>query len=54
MVDATVIYYFHNERWPLYLLTLFAKNEQANLTARERQALALLVDTLVTTLLEKN
>ena len=49
-----VIYYFHDERLPLYLLTLFAKNEQANLTARERNTLATLVDTLVATALERN
>jgi hypothetical protein len=39
---------------PLYLLTLFAKNEQANLTAQERKQLAALVDILVTTALEKS
>lgn len=49
-----VIYYFHDERLSLYLLTLFAKNEQANLTARERNVLAALVDTLVATALERN
>ncbi len=49
-----VIYYFHDERLPLYLLTLFAKNEKANLTAGERNTLASLVDTLVTTALERN
>jgi hypothetical protein len=27
-----VIYYFHNESLPLFLLNVFAKNEQANLT----------------------
>jgi hypothetical protein len=48
-----VIYYFHDERLPLYLLTLFAKNEQANLTMKERNLLANLVDTLVATALEK-
>jgi mRNA-degrading endonuclease RelE of RelBE toxin-antitoxin system len=47
-----VIYYYHDERLPLYLLTLFGKNEKANLTARERNMLATLVDTLVTTALE--
>jgi hypothetical protein len=30
-----VIYYFHNERIPLYLLTVFGKNEKANLTAAD-------------------
>ena len=49
-----VIYYFHDERLPLYLLTLFAKNEQANLTAKERNLLASMVDTLIATALERN
>jgi hypothetical protein len=35
-----VIYYFHSERIPLYLLTVFAKNAQANLTRSERNELA--------------
>jgi len=49
-----VIYYFHDERLPLYLLTLFAKNEQANLTASVCNSLASLVDTLDATALERN
>ncbi len=48
-----VIYYFHNEQLPLYLVTLFAKNERDNLTAEERNNLAKLVAILVTTALEK-
>jgi hypothetical protein len=42
-----VIYYFHNESMPLYLLTLFAKNERANLSKAERNELAELVGLLV-------
>ncbi len=42
-----VIYYFHSESIPLYLLTLFAKNERANLTKAERNELAELVGLLV-------
>jgi hypothetical protein len=42
-----VIYYFHSEAMPLYLLTVFAKNERANLTKAERNELADLVETLV-------
>lgn len=42
-----VIYYFHGEAMPLYLLTLFAKNERANLSKSERNELAALVDFLV-------
>jgi hypothetical protein len=38
-----VVYFFHNETMPIYLLTLFAKNEKANLTKAERNALARLV-----------
>jgi hypothetical protein len=36
-----VIYHFHNEDMPpLYLLTLFAKGDRANLTRAERNELA--------------
>ena len=48
-----VIYYVHSELTPLYLLTLFAKNERANLTKAERNELAGLVDILVSAWLEK-
>src|SRR6185295_18316965 len=41
-----VIYYFHSEAMPLYLLTVFGKNEQANLSRAERNDLAGLVDIL--------
>jgi hypothetical protein len=42
-----VIYYFHSDSMPLYLLTMFAKNERANLNKAERNELAGLVDELV-------
>ena len=42
-----VIYYFHSEHMPLYLLTLFAKNERANLSMAERNELAQLVKKLI-------
>jgi hypothetical protein len=42
-----VIYYFHSDAMPLYLLTMFAKNERANLSKAERNELAGLVDLLV-------
>lgn len=48
-----VIYYFHSDRMPLYLLTLFAKNERANLTRAERNELARLVDMLVAAWIER-
>lgn len=42
-----VIYYFHSEDMPLYLLTVFGKQEQANLTNAQRNELRKLVDVLV-------
>ncbi len=42
-----VIYYVHSEQMPLYLLTLFAKNERASISRAERHELAELVDLLV-------
>lgn len=42
-----VIYYFHSDAMPMYLLTLFAKNERANLSMAERNELAGLVGLLV-------
>ena len=42
-----VLYYYHDARMPLYLLTLFAKGDKANLTKAERNELADLVDILV-------
>jgi len=48
-----VVYYFHSEAMPLYLLTMFAKNERANLSKAERNALGGLVDVLVQIWLER-
>jgi len=42
-----VIYYVHSDAMPLYLLTLFAKNERANLSKAERNDLADVVELLV-------
>lgn len=48
-----VIYYYHSELMPLYLITLFAKNEQDNLSKSERNELAKLVDMLVAAWIER-
>jgi hypothetical protein len=42
-----VIYYFHSELMPLYLLAAFGKNEKANLSGEEKQLLAKAVKELV-------
>jgi hypothetical protein len=42
-----VIYYFHNSGMPLYLLTLFGKNEKTDLSKAERNVLSRAVERLV-------
>ena len=42
-----VIYYFHSEAFPLFLLNVYAKNQKANLTKAERNELKQLVPLLV-------
>ena len=44
---ARIIYYFHSDRMPLYLLAVFTKNERADLSPSERATLRSLVDQLV-------
>jgi hypothetical protein len=38
-----VIYYYYGAETPIYLLEIFGKNEKADLTAAERNALAKVV-----------
>jgi hypothetical protein len=42
-----VIYYFHSDMMPLYLLTVFGKNEKANISMKEKLILSKLVKELV-------
>ena len=44
---SRVIYFFYNETIPLFLLTIFGKNEKANLSKSERNELAKLAKELV-------
>ncbi len=44
-----VVYYFHGDAMPLYLLTVFGKNEKDNLSKAERNELAKLVAILKST-----
>ena len=44
---ARVIYYYHNQRLPLFLLAVYGKNEKANLSKAERNAMKRLVPVLV-------
>lgn len=43
---ARVIYYYHAETIPLFLLTAFGKNEKANISPAERNDLAKLTNLL--------
>ena len=42
-----VIYYFHSQQMPLYLLTIFGKNEKANISGEEKNILSRMVGELV-------
>ena len=44
-----VIYYFHNEAFPLFLLTVYGKSQKANLSKAERNDLKKLVPRLIKT-----
>jgi hypothetical protein len=44
---ARVIYYFHSDRLPVFMLAAYGKNEKANLSKAERNAIAKLVPLLV-------
>jgi len=39
-MSGIIRYYFHNERMPAFLLTVFGKNEKDNLSQEERNNLA--------------
>jgi len=42
-----VIYYYHSENIPLFLISMYRKNVKENLTDAERNALASVVKLLV-------
>jgi hypothetical protein len=50
---ARVIYYYHDERVPIFLLTAYAKNQKENLTAAERNEMKQLVPRLAAGYLKK-
>jgi hypothetical protein len=44
---ARVIYYYHNERMPVFLLSAYAKNRKEDLSPSERKLMKRLVPALV-------
>jgi hypothetical protein len=51
---ARAIYYYHDERLPVFLLAAYAKNEKANLSMAERNAMKRLTAGLVASYPAKN
>lgn len=49
-----VIYYYHSEIMPLYLLAAFGKNEKANITDKEKNILSKAIRELVAYWRKKN
>lgn len=49
-----IIYYYHSELMPLFLITLFGKNEKSNLTQAERNDLAKFIPMLIKNYEEHN
>jgi hypothetical protein len=43
---ARLIYILRSERFPVFLITVYSKNEKANLTKKERNDLAKLADAI--------
>jgi hypothetical protein len=50
---ARVIYYYHNERMPVFLLSAYAKNRKEDLSPSERKLMKRLVPALVAGYLSK-
>ena len=44
-----MIYYFHNQQMPLFLPAAYGKNEKANLTKTERNAMKRIIPLLLST-----
>ncbi len=42
-----MIYFYHNETMPLFVLTAYAKNDRADLSQADKNALRKLTETLV-------
>ena len=45
---ARIVYYYHSEKLPIFLLSAYAKNRKANLVRAERNAMKQLIPILLT------
>jgi len=44
-----IIYYYHDEKIPIFLFTVYAKNQRANITAAEKSILKKFIQLIVKT-----
>ncbi len=44
-----IIYHYHNENMPIFLFTVYAKNQRANISASEKNALQKFIQLIVKT-----
>lgn len=44
---ARIIYYYHNQTIPIFLFTVYGKNQKANLTKAEQNALRGIIESIV-------
>jgi hypothetical protein len=44
-----IIYYYHDENLPIFLFTVYVKNQRANITAAEKNALKKIIQLIVKT-----
>lgn len=42
-----IVYYYHDEGMPVFLFTVYAKNQQANLSMKERNELKVIIKEIV-------
>tara|TARA_Y100001001_G_scaffold164833_1_gene199397 strand:- start:2921 stop:3082 length:162 start_codon:yes stop_codon:yes gene_type:complete len=42
-----VLYYYHNQKLPIFLLTAYAKNQRANISAKDKKILKKLIKQIV-------
>jgi mRNA-degrading endonuclease RelE of RelBE toxin-antitoxin system len=44
-----IIYYYHNQQMPIFLFTVYGKNQKANLSQQERNLLKTIISHIVNT-----
>lgn len=44
-----IIYYYHNQRIPIFLFTVYGKNQKANLSQQERKLVKTIISQVVDT-----